>query len=874
MKTSLLTLRNLLVTMLLLVGALNLRAQGTAFTYQGRLNDGINPANGTYNLRFALFDALTVGNQVGSPLTNSPVNVSNGLFTVTLDFGANFPGADRWLEIGVRTNGIATFTNLVPRQKITPSPYAIYAAGASAAGISGTIPAANLTGTYGNAVTFNNPANSFSGNGTGLSNVNAISLGGFGASSFWNLGGNAGTTPGTQFLGTTDNLPMEFKVNGARALRLEPTANGTPNIIAGSAANSVAAGAFGVTIGGGGNNLADTGTGFATIGGGQINAIGAGGYESTIGGGYRNTIETFDSTIGGGAVNTIQTNSQYSTIAGGANNRILAGAALSTIGGGSGNLIESNAQYSAIPGGVLNTAGGQSSFAAGYRAKAMHQGSFVWADSQDTDFTSTAGNQFLIRAAGGVGINNNNPNGAALAVNGNVTVNNTIGTPGNQPLELKVNNQRALRLEPTTNTDTVNVIGGSARNFVGPGVAGATIGGGGAGDFTYLGLFSFTNQVASSFGTVSGGGNNTISTDAEFTTIGGGLLNTIQAGARTATIGGGQQNSIENALAATIGGGSLNDIQVASEFATIAGGLGNTIQGYVNYPTIGGGQGNTIQSGAFYASIGGGAGNTAKPNADYATIPGGLANSATNHAFAAGRRAKANHTGAFVWADSTDADFASTTNNQFAIRATGGVVLSDSTPNLSFGSTTRQMINLWGARYGIGVQGLTTYFRTDGADPNNGFSWYKGGVHNDAYANPGGGIELMHLVDGGLYVHGTFNNTSDRNAKQDFAEVNSRTVLEKVAQLPIQTWAYKGDPGTKHLGPVAQDFYAAFNIGPDDKHIATVDESGVALAAIQGLNQKVDELKQELNRRDTENAELKQRLEKLERLMEQHTASR
>jgi len=202
------------------------------------------------------------------------------------------------------------------------------------------------------------------------------------------------------------------------------------------------------------------------------------------------------------------------------------------------------------------------------------------------------------------------------------------------------------------------------------------------------------------------------------------------------------------------------------------------------------------------------------------------------------------------------------------------VVLSDSTPNLSFGSTTRQMINLWGARYGIGVQGLTTYFRTDGADPNNGFSWYKGGVHNDAYANPGGGIELMHLVDGGLYVHGTFNNTSDRNAKQDFAEVNSRTVLEKVAQLPIQTWAYKGDPGTKHLGPVAQDFYATFGIGPDDKHIATVDESGVALAAIQGLNQKVEELNKELKRRDAENAELKQRLEKLEQLMQQQTASR
>src|SRR5881628_1592631 len=82
------------------------RAQGTAFTYQGRLNDGANPADGTYNLRFALFDALTVGNQIGLPLTNAPVGVTNGLFTVTLDFGPGvFPGADRFLEIGTRTNG-------------------------------------------------------------------------------------------------------------------------------------------------------------------------------------------------------------------------------------------------------------------------------------------------------------------------------------------------------------------------------------------------------------------------------------------------------------------------------------------------------------------------------------------------------------------------------------------------------------------------------------------------------------------------------------------------------------------------------------------------------------------------------------------------
>ena len=102
-------------------------AQGTAFTYQGRLNDGGTPANGSYDLRFALFDAASAGTQQGATLTTTATAVSNGLFTVTLDFGNQFPGADRWLEIGVRTNSGSSFSMLTPRQKPTTTPYAIYA---------------------------------------------------------------------------------------------------------------------------------------------------------------------------------------------------------------------------------------------------------------------------------------------------------------------------------------------------------------------------------------------------------------------------------------------------------------------------------------------------------------------------------------------------------------------------------------------------------------------------------------------------------------------------------------------------------------------------------------------------------------------------
>jgi len=89
-------------------------------------------------------------------------------------------------------------------------------------------------------------------------------------------------------------------------------------------------------------------------------------------------------------------------------------------------------------------------------------------------------------------------------------------------------------------------------------------------------------------------------------------------------------------------------------------------------------------------------------------------------------------------------------------------------------------------------------------------------------------------------------------------------VLEKVVALPVSSWNYKQDAATRHVGPMAQDFFAAFAVGTDDKHIATVDADGVALAAIQGLNQK---LQDELRRRDAANAELAQRVERLEKML-------
>jgi len=96
--------------------------------------------------------------------------------------------------------------------------------------------------------------------------------------------------------------------------------------------------------------------------------------------------------------------------------------------------------------------------------------------------------------------------------------------------------------------------------------------------------------------------------------------------------------------------------------------------------------------------------------------------------------------------------------------------------------------------------------------------------------------------------------------------VDPRVVLDKVDALPMTKWNYKTDSAArKHLGPMAQDFHAAFGLnGSDEKHISVIDEGGVALAAIQGLNQKMED---ELKRRDAENAELKEEVESLKQLV-------
>jgi hypothetical protein len=377
--------------------------------------------------------------------------------------------------------------------------------------------------------------------------------------------------------------------------------------------------------------------------------------------------------------------------------------------------------------------------------------------------------------------------------------------------------------------------------------------------------------------TIAGGLDNIIGPDQRSAFIGGGARNELLQDNQHAVIVGGRDNRIgTNVVISLVVGGGENRIANNVDGGLMVGGFRNDILGSNNpnrreiAPVLLGGSDNEIGRESNWTVILGGDNNRIGTNSASAVIVGGTNNLIADNcalSLAAGRRARVNHQGAFVWADSQNASYNSAGVNTFNIRAEGGIYVNGDT-SMSFGSSVRQMINLWSTAYGIGVQSSTAYFRTD---TSGSFSWFRGGVHSNTANSPGsGGVEMMRLNSGGLRVNGTFVSASDRNLKENFSPIDPRVVLDRVAALPISAWNYKEDPSARHIGPMAQDFHAAFNIGLDDKHIATVDADGVALAAIQGLNQK---LQSELDAKTARIDTLEQRLAELERAVA-HLAAR
>jgi hypothetical protein len=428
-------------------------------------------------------------------------------------------------------------------------------------------------------------------------------------------------------------------------------------------------------------------------------------------------------------------------------------------------------------------------------------------------------------------------------------------------------------------TNSYATIAGGAQNKA-TGVA-STIAGGSA------------NVSSNSYATVSGGSQNVAGGNSA--SVGGGSGN--QATGYYSTVAGGEMNFATGSFGTVAGGGK----NVASGLGSVIGGggyngslVGNSASGVSS--TIGGGFGNTNNGG--YATIAGGAYNLA--NTGYSTLAGGSHNTCSGYAstvcggqlnaaagdfsFAAGVNAQALHSGSFVWSDFSGTTFASTANNQFAVRASGGMMLAANV-QIGTGAGDYRRVTLGGGnssgfiygsypRWGDGIHlGYNYYSDETGANhiihTDGGTSRISLGYGSIILATGGVGFQPTSqkvVIDAySTTVNGTFNNNSDRNAKQDFTPIDPSTVLDKVAQLPITEWSYKDDTNTRHLGPMAQDFRAAFNIGTDERHLAPIDEGGVALAAIQGLNQKLNDKISEIER-------LQKRLEKLEQLLSEKAA--
>jgi Chaperone of endosialidase len=198
-------------------------AQGTAFSYQGRLQDSGANANGNYDFQFTLWDASSGGTQQPQPtplmVTKSGVAVANGVFTVQLDFGPTaFPGADRWLETSVRLAGAGAFTVLSPRQPITSTPYAVRSASSSSADVAAT--ATNVTQLGGVAANqyvvttdprMSDPRAPTAGSANYIQNSASAQ-----ASSNFNISGN-GTAGGT-LSGNIVNAATQYSISGNRVL--------------------------------------------------------------------------------------------------------------------------------------------------------------------------------------------------------------------------------------------------------------------------------------------------------------------------------------------------------------------------------------------------------------------------------------------------------------------------------------------------------------------------------------------------------------------------------------------------------------------------------------------------------------------------------
>jgi hypothetical protein len=805
-------------------------AQGTtAFTYQGQLRDNGTNANGAYTMFFKLYDAVTGGNQIGDAITNN-ATLANGLFTVNLDFGAAaFDGNGRWLDISIANTGIPE--TLSPRVHILPVPYAIMSGSASSALIAATassVAAVNVQGTLaddhlsGN-VALRNGGNVFTGDQT--VSGGSIGIGSSPTESLLINGGNAfiiganSSYPGISgslFFGsnptTRDGALLRTTAGDMAFWRYDGFWHETMRILNSS-------GLVGIGKPDPATALDVSGTITAT----SFNGNGSG----------LNSLSA--SQLSDGTLPDARLSANVALRIGG---NALTGD--QTIAGGKLGIGTTTPVYSldihgnmSLPAGSAGSIYFDGANASGQEWQLFHNASepFGPANSLVVYNSAAQSSAMVIAPSGNVGIGKIAPS-TALDVNGIVAATSFSGD-GSGLTSLSATQFGSGTLpDARLSSNVAQRAGGNA--FTGD--QAITVGKLGIGTTTpgySLDIHGNMSLPAGSAGSLYFDGAN--ATDQVWQLFHNASEPFGPANSLVVYNSAAQSSAMVFAPSGNVGIGKISPSAALDVNGTVAA------SGF-----SGDGSGLTSLSASQF-------GSGTLPDA---RLSSNVAQRAGGNAFTGDQ---------------------AITGGKLGIGTTTPGYSLDIHGNMSLPAGSAGSLYFDGANATDQVWQLF-HNASEPFGPPNSLVVYNSAAQSSAMVfAPSGNVGIGKIAPStALDVNGTItcaslNQTSDRNAKEHFAPISPQEILDRVAALSITRWNYKGDDITRHVGPMAQDFYTAFNVGTDDKHISVVDEGGVALAAIQGLNQKLEE---ETKAKDARITELEKRLAELESLQKSQIAGR